>query len=86
MPKKDPTASWEATVRVDESVINDNGLTNRISTTKYSLLSWLPKSFFEQFRRFANIYFLMMCILMIIGEEAPYLWETPLSPWPTVGT
>ena len=37
-------------------------------TSKYTLLSFLPKSIFEQFRRVANFYFLIQAILMIIGE------------------
>ena len=32
---------------------------NSISTTKYNLLTFLPKSLFEQFRRVANVYFLV---------------------------
>lgn len=59
---------------------------NRISTTKYSLLSWLPKSLWEQFRRVANVYFLLISILMLIGEYAPTLWQTPLDPYSTVVT
>ena len=47
------------------AVINTNGLSNAISTTKYSLLTWLPKSIWEQFRRVANVYFLMISILMV---------------------
>ena len=36
---------------------------NNISTTKYSWLSFLPKNLFEQFHRFANLYFLFIVIL-----------------------
>lgn len=36
---------------------------NKIKTTKYTLLSFLPKNIFEQFHRFANIYFLFIVIL-----------------------
>ena len=32
---------------------------NEVSTTKYTLATFLPKSLFEQFRRVANIYFLL---------------------------
>ena len=40
---------------------------NTISTTKYTLVSWLPVSILEQFKRVANFYFLVISILMIIG-------------------
>ncbi|KAI8021768.1 Phospholipid-transporting ATPase 3 [Camellia lanceoleosa] len=43
---------------------------NSISTTKYNILTFLPKGLFEQFRRVANLYFLMVSILS----------STPLSP------
>lgn len=32
---------------------------NSISTTKYNVFTFLPKSLFEQFRRVANVYFLI---------------------------
>ncbi|CAN6483615.1 unnamed protein product [Victoria cruziana] len=43
---------------------------NSISTTKYNILTFLPKGLFEQFRRVANLYFLMISILS----------TTPISP------
>lgn len=43
-------------------------LGNSIKTTKYSLWSFLPKNLFEQFHRFANIYFLVIIILNLIPE------------------
>ncbi|KAL8532568.1 hypothetical protein ACS0TY_008962 [Phlomoides rotata] len=43
---------------------------NSVSTTKYDVLTFLPKGLFEQFRRVANLYFLMISILSC----------TPVSP------
>ncbi|EPS65246.1 hypothetical protein M569_09532, partial [Genlisea aurea] len=43
---------------------------NSVSTTKYDVLTFLPKGLFEQFRRVANLYFLMISILSC----------TPISP------
>nr|CAD1822517.1 unnamed protein product [Ananas comosus var. bracteatus] len=43
---------------------------NSVSTTKYNVLTFLPKGLFEQFRRVANLYFLMISILS----------TTPISP------
>ncbi|CAO2829122.1 unnamed protein product [Amaranthus hypochondriacus] len=43
---------------------------NSVSTTKYNALTFFPKGLFEQFRRVANLYFLMISILS---------W-TPMSP------
>ncbi|KAL6502190.1 hypothetical protein OROHE_024783 [Orobanche hederae] len=44
---------------------------NYVSTTKYSVITFLPRAIFEQFRRVANMYFLLAAILSI----------TPLSPF-----
>lgn len=77
---------WISNIRVDASIINTNGLSNAITTTKYSILTWLPKSLWEQFRRIANIYFLVVSILMLIGTYAPSLYQTPLDAWSTVST
>jgi hypothetical protein len=34
--------------------------TNRIRTTRYNILTFLPKNLFEQFHRIANIYFAIL--------------------------
>ena len=34
--------------------------TNRVRTTRYNILTFLPKNLFEQFHRFANIYFAIL--------------------------
>ncbi|KAJ2234341.1 phospholipid transporting ATPase [Coemansia sp. RSA 1286] len=39
---------------------------NQIRTAKYTLVSFIPKNLFEQFRRAANIYFLFLLILQFI--------------------
>ncbi len=36
---------------------------NKVTSTKYNLLSWLPRSILMQFKRIANIYFLVISIL-----------------------
>uniref|UniRef100_A0A1J3H2W1 Phospholipid-transporting ATPase n=1 Tax=Noccaea caerulescens TaxID=107243 RepID=A0A1J3H2W1_NOCCA len=47
---------------------------NYVRTTKYTLTTFLPKSLFEQFRRVANFYFLVVGILSF----------TPLAPYTAV--
>ncbi|XP_050236765.1 putative phospholipid-transporting ATPase 9 [Mercurialis annua] len=56
-----------------ESSLRNYG-SNYISTTKYTLATFFPKSLFEQFRRVANFYFLVCAILSF----------TPLSPYTAV--
>ena len=47
---------------------------NYISTTKYNIVTFLPKAIFEQFRRVANLYFLLTAILSL----------TPVAPFSAV--
>lgn len=42
---------------------------NRIKSTKYTFITFLPQNLLEQFRRIANFYFLVMTIIsLLIGE------------------
>ncbi|XP_053574562.1 phospholipid-transporting ATPase VB isoform X1 [Bombina bombina] len=40
--------------------------TNKIKTTKYTWLSFIPKNLFEQFHRFANMYFVAIAALNFV--------------------
>jgi len=54
---------------------------NRIRTTKYTLLSFIPKNLFEQFHRFANCYFVFIILLNFVPAiEAvqPFLSMAPV--------
>ncbi|XP_071540028.1 phospholipid-transporting ATPase IF-like isoform X2 [Panulirus ornatus] len=52
---------------------------NTITTTKYSLITFLPKNLFEQFRRLCNFYFL--CLAGIhLSIESPVSPMTSLLP------
>jgi hypothetical protein len=41
---------------------------NVIVSSRYTLFNFLPKSLLEQFRRLANVYFLVVGTIAIIGE------------------
>ncbi len=36
---------------------------NQVSTTKYNWFTFIPLNLFQQFSKFANLYFLFLCIL-----------------------
>ncbi len=40
-------------------------VSNRISTSKYSILTFLPKFLFEQFRKYSNIFFVCIVIFQV---------------------
>ncbi|MEW5317788.1 MAG: hypothetical protein WDW38_009057 [Sanguina aurantia] len=49
---------------------------NYTSTAKYSILSFVPKALFEQYRRVANVYFTLVAALSL----TPF---SPIRPWTT---
>ncbi|KAI7866455.1 hypothetical protein BDF14DRAFT_1743655 [Spinellus fusiger] len=56
-------------------------INNAITTAKYTLISFVPKNLFEQFRNVANLYFLFLVILQcipIFGVTAPVVSALPL--------
>ncbi|CAF3568862.1 unnamed protein product [Rotaria sp. Silwood1] len=53
---------------------------NRISTSKYNLITFLPKNLFEQFRRLANAYFLFLLCLQFIPQITSLTPGTSIAP------
>uniref|UniRef100_A0A452RT29 Phospholipid-transporting ATPase n=1 Tax=Ursus americanus TaxID=9643 RepID=A0A452RT29_URSAM len=53
---------------------------NAIKTYKYNAFSFLPMNLFEQFKRAANFYFLILLILQAIPEISTLAWYTTLVP------
>ncbi|XP_058885466.1 phospholipid-transporting ATPase VA-like isoform X1 [Acipenser ruthenus] len=53
---------------------------NNIKTTKYTLLSFLPKNLFEQFHRFANVYFVFIALLNFVPIVNAFQPELALAP------
>lgn len=52
---------------------------NAISTAKYTLANFIPKSLFEQFRRVANLFFLVVASISF-SPLAPYRAVSVLLP------
>lgn len=53
---------------------------NKIRTTKYSFLSFLPKNLFEQLHRIANIYFILIAALNFVPAVEAFQREIALIP------
>jgi phospholipid-translocating ATPase len=53
---------------------------NYVSTTKYNIVTFFPKALFEQFRRVANLYFLLAAAISLtsVGPFSPISVITPL--------
>uniref|UniRef100_H2ZKF5 Phospholipid-transporting ATPase n=1 Tax=Ciona savignyi TaxID=51511 RepID=H2ZKF5_CIOSA len=53
---------------------------NKVRTTKYTILSFLPKNLFEQFHRFANFYFVILIGLNFIPQLNVFGKEISMLP------
>ncbi|EUC67649.1 phospholipid-translocating P-type ATPase [Rhizoctonia solani AG-3 Rhs1AP] len=59
---------------------------NKVRTSKYTIVTFIPKNLYEQFRRIANLYFLALVVLQgklvavfpIFGAAAPQIAMVPL--------
>ncbi|KAF5353971.1 hypothetical protein D9756_007010 [Leucocoprinus leucothites] len=55
---------------------------NKVRTTKYTILTFIPKNLYEQFRRVANLFFLSLVILQlfpVFGAAAGSIAVLPLA-------
>ncbi|RVE49642.1 hypothetical protein evm_005699 [Chilo suppressalis] len=71
------SASETRTVEVGFIDPLDKKKHNKIKTSKYSLLLFIPKNLSEQFRRVVNFYFLIVTLIA-------FLIESPVSPFTSV--
>ncbi|KAM9225592.1 phospholipid-transporting ATPase IC [Dugong dugon] len=53
---------------------------NAIKTYKYNVFDFIPVNLFEQFKRVANLYFLILLILQTIPQITTLAWYTTLVP------
>lgn len=67
------------TVSEDIQKLKDSYPKNVIVSSRYTIINFLPKSLLEQFRRLANVYFLVIGIIAVIGSYTGY-YETAVEP------
>ena len=60
--------------------LNKGFANNKVVTTKYNLITFLPFALFLQFRRVSNIYFLITAILQSIPQISPLQPFTAIAP------
>ncbi|KIM45195.1 hypothetical protein M413DRAFT_441876 [Hebeloma cylindrosporum] len=80
--EKEKVLTGERVVALNNSVANAEFCSNFVSTSKYNLITFLPKFLFEQFSKYANIFFLFTaCIQQIPGVSPtkPYTTIVPLA-------
>lgn len=55
---------------------------NHVISSQFTTLNFLPKSIFVQFQRAANFYFLVMSLVMLVGENTNF-YPSPVSAYST---
>lgn len=55
--------------------------TNEVSTTKYTVWNFAFKNLFEQFRRYQNFYFALVCIPTFVPGLAPISPASAIIPF-----
>uniref|UniRef100_A0AAY4DUK9 Phospholipid-transporting ATPase n=1 Tax=Denticeps clupeoides TaxID=299321 RepID=A0AAY4DUK9_9TELE len=82
--KESKTRTVRANILYDRAKGEENPnrhyASNKIKTTKYTLLSFLPKNLFEQFHRFANVYFVFIALLNFVPVVNAFQPELALAP------
>ncbi|KAK2835940.1 hypothetical protein Q5P01_016424 [Channa striata] len=82
--KENKTRTVHANILYDHAKGEDNPnrlyANNKIKTTKYTVLSFLPKNLFEQFHRFANVYFVFIALLNFVPVVNAFQPELALAP------
>ena len=73
-------ASYEVFLQNPSQNLEHKHQSNYIETTKYSYISFIPKSIFFQFTQLANLYFLATAILQSIPGVSPISPLTAIAP------
>lgn len=76
----DKETNWRIEELSGSSCITESQyISNKVSSTRYTLLSLIPKNLFEQFQRSANIWFLIVSVFQLIPFGL-----NPVDSWTTI--
>ncbi|KAJ1680149.1 aminophospholipid translocase, partial [Spiromyces aspiralis] len=67
-------------INAPEKNLSSKFIHNRVSTAKYNMLTFLPKFLFEQFSKYANLFFLFTSCIQQIPNVSPTSRWTTLAP------
>lgn len=62
---------------------NHNRVNNMVRTSRYTAITFIPIAVTEQFRRFANLYFLCVGCIMAVGYYTN-AFQSAINPWTTL--
>jgi phospholipid-transporting ATPase len=80
--KVDPSTLGPRSIELNNPAVNaaNKWSDNHVSTAKYNIVTFLPKFLFEQFSKYANLFFLFTAILQQIPSVSPLNKYTTVVP------
>ena len=78
------TTSQHRTIHINVAAQTQHFVSNAVTTAKYNLVTFLPKFLFEQFRRYANVFFLVIGLLQQIPDVSPTGRYVTLVPFTVI--
>ena len=80
--KPDPSTLGPRMIYLNNAPANSSNryVDNHVSTTKYNVITFLPKFLFEQFSKYANLFFLFTAALQQIPNISPTNRYTTIGP------
>ncbi|EPS29422.1 hypothetical protein PDE_04371 [Penicillium oxalicum 114-2] len=80
--KVDPASLGPRIIQVNNAPANaaHKFISNHVSTAKYNIATFIPKFLFEQFSKYANLFFLFTAVLQQIPNVSPTNRYTTIAP------
>ncbi|KAG7098494.1 hypothetical protein E1B28_000438 [Marasmius oreades] len=78
--QKEKVLTGERVVALNNEAANLEFVNNYISTSKYNAATFIPKFFFEQFSKYANVFFLFTACIQQVPDVSPTNKYTTIAP------
>ncbi|RXW15132.1 hypothetical protein EST38_g10722 [Candolleomyces aberdarensis] len=78
--QKEQVLTGERVIALNNSAANTDFCSNFVSTSKYNMLTFVPKFLFEQFSKYANLFFLFTACIQQIPGVSPTNRYTTIAP------
>ncbi|KAH9942242.1 phospholipid-translocating P-type ATPase [Epithele typhae] len=78
--KKEQVLTGTRDVALNNPDANANFCNNYVSTSKYNVATFVPKFLFEQFSKYANLFFLFTALIQQIPDVSPTNRYTTIAP------
>ncbi|KAG0691925.1 Ca-transporting ATPase [Suillus ampliporus] len=78
--QRDKELTGERIIALNNPFMNDDYCSNFVSTSKYNMVTFLPKFLTEQFSKYANLFFLFTACIQQIPGVSPTNQYTTIAP------